>query len=125
MRTDRLLKLADLLDRVPEKHFDMTTWGSLNSPMDDDIKCATAACALGWATAIPEFAAAGLGLVAYEGHTNAIVKYQGHEDIYAGQVFFGLDYEDAESLFTDGAEDAKGKAREIRELVRHYRRSHK
>lgn len=55
---DRLSRLADFLDTLPPERFDFGTWAS-----DADInQCGTTACALGWATTIPEFQALGLQL---------------------------------------------------------------
>lgn len=58
MNTKRLLKLAEFLETVPEERFDLSNWAT--GKLED---CNTAACAVGWACAIPEFKEAGLYLV--------------------------------------------------------------
>lgn len=119
MKKGRLLKLAALLDTVPRRRFDMGTWGVASKVIKDKPVCATRACALGWATAIPEFKRAGLQLVQdYEGSTGADVYFKDRIGSDAGRVFFGLTDEQADWLFHDGAEDPKGKAAEIREMVK-------
>jgi hypothetical protein len=49
----RLLKLADFLDKLPRRKFDYRLYG-------EKTKCGTVACALGWATQMPEFRRLGL-----------------------------------------------------------------
>lgn len=53
----RLLRLADFLDALPEDRFSFDVWASYDWT---DSQCGTSACALGWATTIPEFRALGL-----------------------------------------------------------------
>lgn len=120
MNKTRLLKLAALLETIPTRKFDMGTWGDFGAtPTGTEPRCATRACALGWATAIPEFNRKGLKLVARPGdYMMAKVVYKGVEGTEAGQKFFGLTAGQAEYLFHDGSYTAKRKAHEIRELVR-------
>lgn len=54
IRFDRLLQLADLLESLPPKRFDYTKWASAVDTLTTP-ECKTTACALGWATAIPEW----------------------------------------------------------------------
>lgn len=59
MKRKLLTILRDFLRDPPKhvvEHFDMETWGE----GDDMHQCGTAACALGWATTIPEIRKAGL-----------------------------------------------------------------
>lgn len=63
MNKERLLKLAAFLETVPPERFDYNTWAGEDWQGKPDLSCGTTACAFGWATAIPEFAAAGLKLV--------------------------------------------------------------
>lgn len=60
---DRLLLLADFLDKLPSERFDYTRWISSGWKGNPDLSCGSVACALGWATTIPELRAAGLRLV--------------------------------------------------------------
>lgn len=62
MNAERLLKLADFLDTVPPERFEYAVWASEATTDLRAPGCGTKACALGWATAIPEFAALGLRL---------------------------------------------------------------
>ena len=118
MKKGRLLKLAALLERVPARKFDMDVWGESKKPAYSEPQCATKACALGWATAIPEFHRAGLHLVAAcHGCTSAEVLYRDN-GLNPGAEFFGLSEDEEHFLFYAGAETPKAKAREIREFVR-------
>lgn len=49
----RLLKLADFIEKLPRKQFDITDWGH-------KTECGTVACVAGWAGLIPAFRRAGL-----------------------------------------------------------------
>lgn len=53
-----LLKLADFLEKLPAERFDYKRYAS--GALNLEPSCGTVGCALGWATAIPEF---GLSLV--------------------------------------------------------------
>ena len=59
---NRLLKLADFLDTVPPERFDYARWVGESWQGDPDLSCGTTACALGWASTIPEFRKLGLRL---------------------------------------------------------------
>lgn len=71
MNRERLKRLAKFLRTVPSERFDMSCWGRVeNGNLGTGTKlclkknmCGTSACALGWATQIPSFKAAGLKLV--------------------------------------------------------------
>lgn len=71
MNKERLNKLADFLDTVPEAKFDLETWRvnaqgreAFDESTDNDhllnLDCGTRGCAVGWACAMPEFQAQGL-----------------------------------------------------------------
>lgn len=120
MNKARLLKLAAHLDRVPPEKFDMNFFGEASRAARhrNEVRCATKACALGWATSIPEFAKAGLELRAYPESTGADVYYKGESNFDAAEIFFGLDSIDASRLFSRGSNDPILKAAEIRGFVR-------
>ena len=73
MNKRRLLALADFMETVPRKHFDMSrwlrifVWSGYPKLTDSDRgegekklgECGTAACALGWATQVPALRRAG------------------------------------------------------------------
>lgn len=108
MNAERLTTLAEFLrDKVPADRLDMSDWvtdgpdgGSFAA---DD--CGTAACACGWATRIPEFAAAGFRLNTYR----TAVVYQptpdGPRTTHWEAVFdfFGLSGRQATYLFSGRA----------------------
>ena len=80
----RLLKLADRLDTVPNRKFDLACW-----------ECSTAACAMGYACRMPAFNKAGLKFV------NSVPTYKGRTGFDAAREFFGLSKGD--SVFQDEA----------------------
>lgn len=120
MNKKRLLKWAEFLEtEVPPKRFDMGVWGT--GPLS---KCSTAACALGWATAIPSFRRAGLTtLPTFDG--GFAVEYRSNDGstygASAAEQFFGIRSDDA-ALITDPAfystpPTPKQVAKRIRKLV--------
>jgi hypothetical protein len=113
----KMLKWAAFLDQVPRKNFDMSNWGVGDAPVFDQPTCATRACALGWATAIPEFNRAGLYLRANFGSYGGCVYYRGVSGDDAAREFFGLTVSQAERLCYTGSDDPKAKARQIRRMV--------
>lgn len=118
MDNAKLLKLAAFLKRVPKRKFKMDWWAYSRRPMADKPVCATKACALGWATAIPEFNRAGLELRAYVGNDSAMVCFGDETGFEAGSKFFDLTEDQAGYLFGRGSDDPKKKAAEIERLVR-------
>ncbi|MDQ2987414.1 MAG: hypothetical protein M3R13_11985 [Armatimonadota bacterium] len=119
MKKRRLLKLAAFLDTVPIEKFDMCLWAVSRRSASKTPQCATRACALGWATAIPEFNRAGLRLMvdAFDS-TEGVVYFGDLNRFYAAEAFFDIDSDDAGRLFAEGSNDPKEKAKEIRALVR-------
>lgn len=113
IRFDRLLKLADLLDTLPPNRFDYNEWVGKNWKGNPDLSCGTTACALGWATTIPEFRELGLRLIevrSYNFKYSFVCMLQFFEAgkhlnywdsvCNATQTIFGLDEHDTEYLFT-------------------------
>lgn len=71
---------------------------------DPEHKCGTAACALGWAAAYPEFKEAGLST-----DQDGWPKFDGQSGPAAGSQFFGIGYGEATSLFgSDYSNNQKG-----------------
>lgn len=93
----RLLRLADHLDTVPRKSFDMRYWRA------EGANCGTVSCAAGHACSIPSFRKAGLVMeydyTMYAGLKVFMVKYKSDESFDALAQFFGISSEDAEFLF--------------------------
>ena len=106
---DRLLKLANYLDTVPEQNFAYTyfvglSWDGKNPNV---IKCGTTACALGFATQIPEFQALGvvLRLDVSEWGSSGVVCLDNttakdfNRPLEVGKVIFDLNEAEFEYLF--------------------------
>lgn len=122
MNKDRLLKLADFLEKqVPADKFAMHSWykpspSNFNKNWSaSDIEalggCGTSACALGWATAIPEFKDAGLVLSWIPlrfcgGHFT--VRYKEYEAFDAASEFFDIGSMHAEFIFGNDDMDING-----------------
>lgn len=97
----RLIELARFLrTKVPAENFNMKTW--LNG-RPSDLKrrvCGTAACALGWACAIPRFNRLGLRFERTpRSLASAYPRYKGYDSLEAAKQFFGLRYEHVDYLF--------------------------
>lgn len=85
MRRDRLSKLADYLETLPEESFNMSTWW-----------CGTAGCAMGHACDL--FAEDGLYLDV-NSDFDRVPIHQGNEGYGAAQSFFELSINDSFRLF--------------------------
>ena len=109
----RLLKLADFLAQLPPDRFNFATWVGDTEWQQGLLAqgCGTTACALGWATAIPEFAE--LGLVIVKGWQEdkhgvpAHVRLKGDDQgdfwqatLAATRHVFGMDELETNLLFT-------------------------
>lgn len=102
----RLGILADFLDTVPPEKFDLKDW-YISGDVDFEhgpspYNCGTTACAIGWATAIPEFQAAGFAI--YLDNPLFIDHGLLNEAQFTGwdavERFFGLTYTEAQVLFS-------------------------
>jgi hypothetical protein len=107
----RLLKLASLLWKLPKRRFHYGDWVGSRWAGKPDLSCGTTACALGWATTIPEFAEMGLhlrrdgiGFVQFRNH-EIREKYLDNRintwatSLTAAQIAFGLSLNQARFLF--------------------------
>lgn len=118
MNRARLALLAATLETIPEETFDMSTWGRLN-PFGQRLKgedevdihtCGTAACALGYATGIPEFKTAGLKLIKYTDESNkSYPAFNQFRGVSAGREFFGITHNTATQLFLPEGYNTFGK----------------
>lgn len=137
MNKERLLLLADFLEKMPEERFDYVSWVGYGWQGKPDLSCGTTACALGWATTIPELRDAGLRLVKvysrYDGsrsHTFVTsVEYPETYDaidgnrysIMAAKEVFGINSLEANSLFVpDTFMHEESTAKDIAELIRYF-----
>lgn len=109
----RLLLLADFLAKLPPERFDYEVWVGRDWKGAKDLHCGTTACALGWATAVPELQALGLKLIhnySLAPHGGWVVNpklgvkgplYSGDDPSFrAAEVTFGLDPEESIYLFS-------------------------
>lgn len=121
MEKERLLKLADLLDRDAKNKkgikFDLGYWGYRDAakrttkPKRIAVDCGTTACAIGLACISGAFKSDGLTfkLVSKDngGGNNFVPLYGGHDSFSAVQEFFGITMFDAHYLFSDTSYDPK------------------
>ena len=92
---ERLLKLADFLEtEVPHEHFDMGDWGTGNFKQ---MKCGSAACALGWGSAV--FPRSLKMVKDKHGLYDVIHTKSGRKNEEAGEEFFGLTPVQAYQMF--------------------------
>jgi hypothetical protein len=112
----RLLKLADFIEIVPPKLINMDTWvsedrnGHFHSHAS--VKCGTAACALGWATAVfPRY------LYFYNGGVR-LRGYFTKDPFTITEIFFNISTGVAYHLFGGGdLRSGKAVAKSIRKLI--------
>lgn len=110
--TERLLRLADLLDGVRPRLFNLGYWydgpGKYHGKMHDAKKpeCRTVACAAGWAACDPWFKKRGLSL-----SKDNSPRYRGKVGFRAVRSFFGINEDDAGRLFMASASPAYTKTR--------------
>lgn len=106
---NRLLKLADFLDTVPDERFNFRRWVSSNWDGKTPLHlCNTTACAFGWATAVPLFRKLGLRLgIIRDGAAVVYLVQEGLPGPYDGtdaaqsaaHEVFGLDHKEFDFLF--------------------------
>ena len=78
---NRLLLLADKLDQLPPGRFDYRRWVANDWDGSSKLEsCGSMACALGWATTIPELQEAGLCLVKLNEYGTSTVCLQSELD---------------------------------------------
>ncbi len=120
---NRLLKLADKLDSVPDEQFSYLSWVGSDWEGKPDLSCGTTACALGWATTIPSFRKLGLRL------HGAVPESPSGTDFDAATGIFGLAYSESIYLFkwevrppTTGLDRSPGAYATAKEVAAHLRR---
>lgn len=120
VHADRLLRLAAFLDDVPPHRFDYSRWVGTDWKGKEDLSCGTTACALGWATTMPEFRRLGLRLGLDMGTGVVHLKTQRpnfwSSPIYASEKVFGLTYKEHGYLF--GAAEGPSGERSLAEGAR-------
>lgn len=131
----RLLSLADFLQKLPKKRFNYNHWVGEDWGGKADLSCGTTACALGWATTMPAFRRLGLRLVNNEALGFGVVTMKGSNfdddsSTDAAHQVFGLDNREFEYLFTPEGdslseigltERGPGEDATAKEVARHIR----
>lgn len=99
-KMERLRQLRRVVQAAPARQFKM-----------NDIQCGTAMCAAGWAAIDPWFVARGLRLIPGDGrHSPARVETETIRFTFPALAeFFGLDEEDADTLFAADATRSTGR----------------
>jgi hypothetical protein len=121
MNKRRLLKLAKFLDdnsKVIGRKFCMETWAVdqfAPGAAKRGYSCQTAACAVGWATAIPSLRRAGLRL-----NSNLEICYGGDENFPAVSKFFGIGEYEARVLFSPETYRSGVRPRTIARVIRRF-----
>lgn len=127
MNKKRLLKLADFLDTLKPKNFDVSEWARQGTVWirGDEVKpdCGTVACAAGWACFIPEFQRLGL-MLAPNREGVFVVCFDHYWGDDAIEIFFGLGEDSSLTsriFYQDGYDDSrvtpKMVAKRIRQVV--------
>jgi hypothetical protein len=127
---ERLLKLADFLERVDPSNFNWNFWASkqcvAKAAAHGDPqrpRCGTTACALGWAGMMPEFQA--LGLVT-DPKSDDVSLNGVFGAGRAAETFFGLDNYQTSAIFggafggSEPSRNPKYVACKIRKMVKEY-----
>lgn len=98
---NRLLKLADFLEKLPRKKFDYDHWAGRDWEGKCDLSCGTTDCALGWATTMPLFRRLGLrlGFEPNKGPYPQIIYGQCKNHYAATKNIFNLTNDDTNFLF--------------------------
>ncbi len=131
----RLLLLADFLEKLPPERFDFNRWVGWNWRGAPDISCGASACALGWATTIPELHEAGLRLSIDRVEGIGVIHLASDVDFEfsdgpprASRVVFGLSSREHERLFLPytGIDDENGRlsreasAKQVADHIRQF-----
>lgn len=127
----RLRELADLLDSLPPERFSYASWVGRSWEGDPDLSCGTTACALGWATTMPELRRAGLSLGwTWSAGAQPVLRWATTNTLTgldAAMAVFGLADREAWWLFMPGggyageyAPDAEASAQEVAAHIRYF-----
>jgi hypothetical protein len=125
MKKQRLLKLADFLENLKPRQFNLATWTVSCGEKTDDAACGTVACACGWATTIPSFRRAGFRLARRLSWTDPTPVFGRERGWDAVKAFFDMNYGEANHLFSiesySGGERTRPQtvAKRIRQVVEH------
>lgn len=131
MNVKRLEILADFLEKLPPERFDYTRWVGTDWKGMPDLSCGARACALGWATTIPEFRELGLRLELLGSTVNVVLPSEDgslcRNSFTSAALVFDIDSVEADYLFAPAddvdyvdhpGEDAS--PREVAQLIRDF-----
>ena len=103
MFASHLRRLAfHLRNNVRDEVFNLATWvGNDDVPWEgkDDLSCGTSACAMGWATTIPEFKEMGLRLEQTTRNGQGFIAFGEFKHFEAAAKFMDITLKEAEYLF--------------------------
>jgi hypothetical protein len=122
----RLLKLAKFLRTVKPERFDMGTWVGGDWDGKPDLSCGTRACAMGWATTIPEFRALGLRLGRRGTSAEGLPVFpvlkgeRGSTWATCAEKIFGLNQGEASYLFIPGWGDTPNTPKAEARRIEHF-----
>ena len=108
----RLLRLADHLDTVKKKTFDMCVWRY-------DTECGAVACAVGHACTIPEFKRAGLS-IRQNRYGEWYPSYRGKKVVMSVCAFFGLTENEEMYLFANAEDDYDTTPKQVAKRIRRF-----
>jgi hypothetical protein len=112
------------LEKLPAGKFDYGIWVDTKTWKGmTDLSCGTTACALGWATAIPEFQKLGL-YMNFDGIPKLIGRGQNAEGwragYEAGAVVFGLAEEEADYIFYPEGNEVEMTAQQVAQRIKTF-----
>lgn len=122
----RLLKLAAYLRTVPPRRFNYNRWVGDDWEGAPDLSCGTTACALGWATVMPEFRRLGLKMKEDEGGGYVVlgddtnVWTDPDPSINAAVQVFGLTEDEALLLFTPGYDEDTATPKQVAKKIEKF-----
>lgn len=102
---NRLLKLADFLEKLPNRKFYLGSWIGGNWDEGDDEahgdlnRCGTTACALGWATMLPFAKTEKVRLCPDQTKGTFMIGKNYVEPEHAARKLFGVSYTEFTELF--------------------------
>lgn len=127
MQKKKLLKLADFLDKLPRKKFDMSSF--IIKPNDGcnkiSLKCKATACAFGWCPVV--FPKSGFSIKVYDKRDKSDtvvydVVYKNKTNCHAAALFFNITFDESMDLFIPThiveGETPKQAAKRIRQFVK-------
>lgn len=130
MNIKRLEKLADFLETVPRRSFDMGNWQSRAATKPEGKQqgeCGFAGCAMGWAAHAKLFrglnfknamSAYGNGPLGWQ-----TISYRGLTDFYAAAFLMDITYAEARFLFDPDSYPSRVTPKQVATRIRRYIKS--